>query len=123
MNADLILSRLEAATRGSRELDEAIATLLWGEPRPSGNPGEQRVLRWWSGGVGRTVAPEFTTSIDAAMMMLPDGWRLNSLGDHGETWDVELAARHGREWRYGYAKTAAHALCIACLRARADTDG
>ena len=124
---DELIARLEAPTEPDRLLDEAIATYLWGEPTPSGNVGEARVLTWWHGGVGRSVAPRFTESLDEAMTLLPKGfdYGFSYSRQHGlEAW-VQRPFKQG-ECFQGYApegddtdRTRAKAICIAALRARA----
>ena len=111
-----LISRLEVATEGSRELDEAIATAIWGEPKPSGNVGGVRILVWQHNGLERSIAPEFTESLDAAMTLVPEG----------ESWDCgwEAANPHGMAWVGSnnpqvIASTPTLALCIAALTARA----
>lgn len=119
-----LIARLEAATEGGRELDEAIAehvgwTLadkvecLWWPPEPSRENCQQ--------------APLFTLSIDAAMTLVPEGfdYGFSFSKQHGlETW-VQRPFQEG-ECFQGYApesdptdKTRALALCIAALKARA----
>ena len=73
-------------------------------------------------------APEFSSSIDAAWTLVPDGtiWKLFSdwPGDayfavvEGDTWLPEKAKD---EWRSGRQGTPAIALCIAALKARGET--
>ena len=100
-----LVERMEAATKGSRELDYAIG-----------------------GGVAfGSQVPNYTTSVDAALTLVPEGmdwgvsWsRLHKL----ETW-VKAPMRRGTTCHQGYApdgddtaRNAALALCIAALRAR-----
>ena len=50
----------------AREINERIATALWGEPRPVENEAGERVLCWVrEDGVCLPVAPPFATSLDA----------------------------------------------------------
>jgi hypothetical protein len=109
---DLIL-RLESANKGSRELDEAIATAIWGEPRPSGNVGCPRTLVWWHNGLGRSVAPEFTTSLDAALTLVPEGWwwGIASTGE-ARIWEIEKPGQFTAK-----AASPAMAICSAALKA------
>ena len=138
----MLIARLEMAAKGSRELDEAIATYLWGEPKPTGNIGSERTLVWWQNGIGRSVAPEFTESLDAALTLVPAGMRVRELG---QWWDIDRpggwfcaimawqrvgVALVEDTYSFGVpddennkmpptAPTPALALCIAALKARA----
>ena len=142
MSLDELIARLEAASEGSRELDAAIRFAVAGDMTrcnfdegcyhgdcvPPGCGG-------WLGIHDERKSypcdwrdderlPRYTTSLDAAMGLVPEGWGVgldiigggavacltlpgNSfLGDRGDT-DL-----------YGRSKSAPLALCIAALRAR-----
>jgi hypothetical protein len=105
----------DQANKGSRELDEAIATAIWGEPRPSGNVGCPRTLVWWHNGLGRSVAPEFTTSLNAALTLVPEGWwwGIASTGE-ARIWEIEKPGQFTAK-----AASPAMAICSAALKARA----
>jgi hypothetical protein len=73
--------------------------------------------------------PHYTTSLDAAMMLVPEGWSVG-LGDlrgyDPIIWRAHLRdhrpesltkAGHSHIWREGHAATPALALVAACLRA------
>lgn len=69
--------------------------------------------------------PNYTSSIDAAMTLVPEGFHLHVLNQidwPGEGWNVNLwgppVPEGQRRFEKSYAKTAAIALCIAALRAR-----
>lgn len=104
-----LIAQLEQAEGPSRELDKAIARHLGWTPNTEG--------RWH-----RTAAisdrsidlPRFTSSLDAALTLIPPGarWVLYSDGHAYVGPDNEPTA----EW-CGY--TPALALCVAALRARA----
>jgi hypothetical protein len=92
-----LIARLEAAAEGSRELDAAIAVAVFGGG--SHDPG---------------TAPHFTTSLDAALTLVPEGrgWLMRSVGGRG-------FAAISNAGEASQAKTPALALCIAALKARA----
>lgn len=105
-----LIERLEKATGPDRELDGEIALLLDPDTRRV-NPG-----RW----VGNEV-PAYTSSVDDALTLIPQGWRVGSIVEGAigpwfvSLWDNSvrhLAAR-------SEAPTLPLALCIAALRARA----
>lgn len=124
MTHDDLIARLEAATEGSRELDWDIAHLLY--------PGEEPATVT----VGPQL-PHYTTSLDAALMLVPDGWRWQIFGEgkssdmdprpmamlYGDTFDVDRG--YGQppdqdiEWSEAHAATPTLALCIASLKALA----
>lgn len=113
---DDLIARLESAPASSRVLDEEIATHLWGEPRPSGNVGGPRMLVWWHNGVGHSVAPEFTTSLDAAL----PGERIRFVLLMGNgRWEAEAIDAAGEHYYKAEAATEALARRAAALKARA----
>lgn len=132
-----LIERLEAAAEGSRELDARIWQLV--DPKAASAAaydGRAFSNRDWteeekarkSAARVQQIAPHYTTSIDAALTLVPENWRLGEV-----TRDVDF---DGPEKSYGvsierldavgnYAgnEAAAHdifalALCIASLRAR-----
>jgi hypothetical protein len=127
-----LLARLESATEGSRELDG----LIWRTIEPEG--------QWWEFGDGWarrdpddgayvTSAP-YTTSLDAALTLLPRGYAINNMmiwpGCPSTVTVVETREDHDgrfihhggdRFWQAG-AATAPIAICIVCLRAREPSD-
>ena len=70
-----LISRLEAAERGSRELDEAIATVIYGSPEkvvlPGGKVSENPCWRYPNGMLGSLVPP-WTTSLDSALTLVSE---------------------------------------------------
>ena len=115
-----LIAKLEAATEGSRELDTLVAQAV-GEPCDLvsfGNP-EQKAMRpkYW-----------YTTSIDAALTLVPDGWTVAVLSqDDAGLWHSEM--RHGYLTSYDkcvFGNGGSHvkgttpplAICIAALKAR-----
>lgn len=135
-----LIKRLEAAETGSRELDVEI---FCGYVRPDFNSeefspdGEIDKIRCSMAGV-----LNYTTSIDAALTLVPEGWR-SGHEDSGkfdtvvfvEAWcwpydssfnpdwmNGEQGYRSAEESVDGFAKTAALALCVAALKAREQND-
>lgn len=131
--ADLI-ARLEQATEGSRELDAAIARAIGNKVEtiivPEGHPvfaaggGLEFMVRPDG---SRSSVPPYTTSLDAALTLVPEGWRVAEMKDgipsdagpycHVRLWcpvNSALGHRHGAS-----GITPALALCIAALRAHA----
>ena len=99
-DAMTLIERLEAATDGSRDLDKQI-WLHIGE-----NP--MRLM----------LCPGYTTSLDAALTLVPDGFDYIVYRVDGE-----CCAEVGPPGSFGFTKcvgtpTAVLALCIAALKAR-----
>ncbi len=108
-----LLEKLEAATEGSRALDEAIDIAIKGTYFDS---------------------KPYTTSIDAALTLVPEGYRMK----HLSTGDPDLSEKNDQRysqcilyphldndkcWKMGIktceqASSPALALCIAALKAR-----
>ena len=124
MNPDVILrvmGLLKAAEFGSRNLDLSI---------------ERLVAK--GGVIGPDGVPHYTTSLDAALTLVPEDWNasVNTEGHvcmfrpHPETddiedhkkWISEQGAFANLEWFFRAASPAL-ALCIGCLKARAYIDG
>lgn len=96
---------------------------MWGDPVPSGPVGGPRVLTWWCGGVGRSVAPDFVRSVDAAATLIPPGWSWSlSIDDDLSGTLVTRAVltpdRPGPRYVAQLPSTPASAVCLAALRAR-----
>lgn len=114
---DDLIAKLEAATEGSRELDCAIAIAV-------GHSGFVAVVRYDHGTVIENDFPHYTTSLDAALTLAqPPGhsmwhWNIDAklMRDH-DFFAAEITVP-SREFR-GIQRTAALAMCIAALRARA----
>ncbi|CAB4188005.1 hypothetical protein UFOVP1169_41 [uncultured Caudovirales phage] len=71
---------------------------------------------------GEYLGRPYTASIDAALTLVPEEWRVEHIGEQlsGGRWDVEL---HWREYSMedciqSEGSTAALALCIAALKGR-----
>ena len=116
-----LAERCEAATEGSLDLDNAIRDAA-GEPREPGS----------------SPTPYYTASVDAALTLVPEGWRVGfednaSCDDPGKVyaWVWPFESRYDPDWQMGqegqqsnpdalkgYAATRALAICAAALRAR-----
>lgn len=119
--ADLI-ARLEKATGPDRGIDAAIAKIC----DPADDPSEAAFFN------GRDYPDQYTSSIDAALTLVPDGWDWR-IG--GPDWRHEVRASYFgyvREYREDMAgrpdsEGSAHhtapaiALCIAALTARSSS--
>jgi len=127
-----LIERVEAATVGSRELDILVGAAV--DLRVDGCPqsfrssfelcGMEQMLRMVESpqNILREALPRYTTSIDAALTLLPDGkcWRLA----HGHLVGCTSAVAEVMERGFGTklslaeAATPALALLAAILRAR-----
>ena len=74
-----LIGKLKAAPHGSRKLDCDIAVFLGRVP--DGAVWHKARDCWWTPR-GAQFAPEWTTSIDVALSLMPDGrmWDIDSLG-------------------------------------------
>lgn len=129
-NTDLI-SRLEAAEQGSREFDGLIAVAIDAprkffeskgldfapEARHVDGPECFGGEPTWGGGGYLFEAPPYTTSMDAAMSLIPEGWFLEVTGG-GRDWSVRVTPDGEGKEAIGLAASLALALTAASLRAR-----
>ena len=103
-----LIERIEAASEGSRELDEAISAKVAGVRFQSVSTAGGGLRQF---GYGLST-PDYTTSIDAALTLVPEscGW---AVYEHG-------SAQVGRNTKqyFGDANTPALAICAAALKAR-----
>jgi hypothetical protein len=83
MSADLI-ARLEEASEGSRKLDVAIWDVVENWPVVTLNP-DWRKAPNGADVHALTFAPDYTTSIDDALTLVPEGMRVRELG---QWWDI-----------------------------------
>lgn len=117
-----LIERLEKATGPDRDVDVAIWAALFADPRKYRRASDEgpRYSDWESNHSGKwepfypilNAAP-YTASIDAAMMLVPEG----------STWEVGFSDNRvfwaGIDEHPSYrGATAAIALCIAALKAR-----
>lgn len=117
-----LIAKLEAATEGSVELDEGIATVVYGPPEHAVLPGGQRsrmpLWRYPNGNLMGSLVPPYTTSLDAALTLVPKGFDLEISTHpnvHAEIWVRTSEHRDGEQ----RGATPALALTIAALKARA----
>jgi hypothetical protein len=149
-----LIARLEALTKPSRELDGEIYAaqspphlvheadgIVWVASRytmhinPDGS--ERKIDTWkkskkWCDDQGLCYgaavqdAPKYTSSIDAALSLVPTGWRICDLQDASLFKDIASVvaidnAPSYEPWHFrnerGMAATPAIALCIAALKA------
>lgn len=128
-----LIAKLESASEGSRELDAEISLaveageLVWRQTRYTGEqyPAIKRARENYIGGFAFEHVPHYTTSLDAALTLVPEG--LYWIVGHGKTSPNELpfgaiisTPLPHREERGGaeHNASAALALCIASLKAR-----
>lgn len=115
-----LIARLTEAKEGSRELDEAI----W---RAVGlSEADERRCRVWLSMDRRTDltrdrfiaawAPSFSTSLDAALTLVPEGLGWSFSTHERSANGAHLAAYV--DGAFGFGATPALCLCIASLRAR-----
>ena len=116
-----LAKRVEAAPGADRELDIRIGWML------DGGGFSENDVQYAVENKHATAVTPFTSSLDAAASLVPEGWTVASIGQGDDkTWFAEL--RKG--WRTSYssvviapknynATTPALALTAACLRAKA----
>lgn len=117
-----VISALERAGEGSRELDALIHTAATGEMAMKDPWGHWCKGDDWQNRVAldlkRFEVPHYTTSLDAALTLVPEGchWSI----EPGIAWIRVLTENDVADFqgfKVGSARTAL-ALCIASLRAR-----
>lgn len=128
-----LIEKLERADGPSRELDAEIAQTLslpW-----------DYAADWGPRGRDIQVAHRYTASIDAALTLVPEGWRIAGFVEygHGMKWKGRIycalvpsdlshlprtyAAHSAAAVRCDHAATPAIALCIAALKAKEADNG
>lgn len=127
-----LITRLEQAEAGSRELDAEIAALIHvdidGLPFEAVGEESGKVTVYFAGGKTKQAyrAPAYSTSLDAAMSLVPEGWwreikgprkYLNIPTSIPNYWSVSLESWEGNNSATGWAATPALALVIASLKA------
>jgi hypothetical protein len=122
-----LIARLEAAKEESRELDIAIFEEVFDcEPRRYSDNPRARLKWWYKRGTDRVVAynageiPCFTASLDAALTLVPEGWRTDPAkqGLDGRWFWALVNDRNGHFIGSTLCATPALALVIAALKAR-----
>lgn len=103
-----LIKRLESATEGSRELDQAIyAEILERNPFYPGPA------------LGSPYVQHYTTSLDAALTLVPEGMEISLTDLYGIPMaEVGLNVPEGSHTARLEHGTLPLALCIAALRAR-----
>lgn len=114
----VLAERIEKLNGPDREVDHAIYEAI-GRPivrLSSSSTYCPNLVNW---------APFYTTSIDAAISLVPDGWQLHGLGETafmiGGPWLATLVNHSLHYGQGGKGKSPALALTAAALRARAST--
>ena len=115
---DTLIAELEAAARGSRELDHRIAELCV----PPTEDARMAALE-----SGDDWPRSYTTSIDAALTLVPEGrmwvhlWSCRNGDDGPDYHHCEIEVPEADDWmaKVRNAPNPALALCIAALKARA----
>lgn len=123
-----IIERLEAVTCDVDTLDEAIATFIGLKHRSRRDSrGRSKGREWFldshSGIETWGRCPPYTTSIDAALTLVPEGWQWNidngiHCEDAAHAWLGNNSPQEIVPGTSGDAATPALALCIAALKAR-----
>jgi hypothetical protein len=122
-----LIKRLEAAEQGSRELDAEIKNFLNGSqikpvPKTYGVCHPGTILGAYEyneemGGVPvEKAVPPYTTSLDAARSLVPEGYDWIAADVNGHVGGTPYACVGDEEKHFG--GTVYLALCIASLRAR-----
>ena len=128
-----LITRLEAATKGSVKLDCEIALAVgWTIFRHTVQNNYDSVWDEWlppgklpGAGIPGQM-PFYTTSLDAALTLVPDGWTVARISQTDRKgWNVELREGYLSSYNrvviapYKYnAPTPALAMCAAALKAR-----
>ncbi len=120
-----LIAELEAATEGSMELDVAVCPYRtkWHDNCEDWMFEEPDLSGAWN------AIPAYTTSLDAALTLVPEGWEWLVRGGDDENFanvtrggvPVMMEGRQiNPDWQRNpvYAHSPALALCIAALRAR-----
>ena len=111
-----LITELESAPEESRELDVAIARSLG-----RNTYGEDQEVTLADGNKTLEPIPHYTTSLDAAVTLVPEEWHWE-ITDIGTAWvGTHLTAQKVVKFAAN-AATPALALCIAALKARQADD-
>lgn len=125
-----LIDKLESVSEGSRELDAEIwsevhkhliddTTYITGTVENYRELTFKRPLVWpW------TRVPFYTTSIDAALLLVPEGWEMTRLDkDTDDRWSAYFnGTKYKADYTKGNAATPALAIVAAALRARKEMD-
>jgi hypothetical protein len=124
-----LAERIEKATGPDRWLESEIWRVVNGWPEEDGERFEDRTTApapWWrrdpNDRVAFECAPEFTASIDAALTLVPQGWRF-SVDNLNRAGPLAICEPDRGAYVRAEATTPALALCAAALRALASAPG
>ena len=113
-----LIEQLEAAEKGSRELDAEIAVVIWPRLASMAPDTERGPGHWYDPDVGPTYAENYTTSLDAG---LPDENIIYMAFNFGAClWEAHQYNEGGFPF-VGWAHTEALARRIAALKAMKET--
>ncbi len=112
-----LIEKLEKVREGSPHLDVLCAFAIGWIARPS--PIGQGYLYYPSADSRNKVVPHYTTFLDAALTLVPEGavWAV-SCGDAFSGFRATVMPKTASGDPTAYAATSALALCIASLKAR-----
>ena len=108
-----LIDALDEATEPSRLLDSRIARMLG--LRVDMHDGESTVF---VPNGGRVATPAYTSSLDAAVTAVPNGWSWSYNSSDGEAIVSRVLPGGITEAFNGFSTVAAIALCVAALEAR-----
>jgi hypothetical protein len=110
MTREELIEKLEQATGGDRELDLHI----WWRCKAS-NSGQEMGSDYFTMNLKMNDAPRYTSSLDAAVSLVPEGfqWAIKSTPTEDGPYCVAQI-----DWKESEGNTPAIALTIACLKAR-----
>lgn len=126
-----LAERVEAASGPDRALDADVAVAASGDANAwAATPSPESIFShkpgWWRDGENSShCAPVYATSLDAAMTLVPEGWRLRQMNFSApcaddRKWHLNLhGGSVGEDTFVGRGATPALALTAAALRARA----
>ena len=128
-----LITRLEAATEGSQELgDDVLLACGWTEFIEKGTDngfGLTDDKHWMLPPKSNSMylryhshCPNPTTSIDAALTLVPEGWSTKIEGGGVRKWNVAVYSGRKGDWAGTlYKYHPALAICIAAIKARSTT--
>lgn len=127
-----LAARIEAAEGPDRELDCLITVavdggeIVWKQANGTMDmfPARRYASANHVGGFGHAPVPTYTASVDAALMLVPEGWSMAILREFGEPAQVALQKTDGTGYAYvlGNSQELASAICAAALRAKEVSD-
>ncbi len=86
-----LIAKLENATKGSRELDAAVACRIYKAIGATAvKSGDKLYIEMGPDEYGSMECPYYTTFLDDAIALIPDGWRLDELKNRIDYWGCVL---------------------------------